>query len=203
MQKDKVIIIKDNLEYISYPKYIDKNILSNKLNSIYPNMYISTSDKLFNNLDYVYKNLIDLSNYNILDIGCNIGTYSFLSYYNNAKYTEGIDFNCNYIQIANDTKKQLVINDDNIQFINDNVFNLDFTKKKFDVILYLNNIFFSHELNNTNLKLHILLCKLQKNTDYFILGDCFEETINYFNVILLKYKYYKKYTYKNIVIYEK
>ena len=116
-------------EYISYPKYINKDELINKLNEIYSdkNYYISDSVDLINNLTYIYQNYINISDYNILDIGCNIGTYSFLSYFNNAKYVEGIDFNCDFINIANETKNKLNINDTSIKFINSDIFDIDFS----------------------------------------------------------------------------
>ena len=105
------------------------------------NYHISDSVDLINNLTYIYQNYINISDYNILDIGCNIGTYSFLSYFNNAKYVEGIDFNCDLINIANETKSKLNINDTSIKFINSDIFDINFKTKNYDVVLYFNNIF--------------------------------------------------------------
>lgn len=193
-------------EYISYPKYINKDELINKLNEIYSdkNYYISDSVDLINNLTYIYQNYINIFDYNILDIGCNIGTYSFLSYFNNAKYVEGIDFNCDFINIANETKSKLNINDTSIKFINSDIFDINFKTKNYDVVLYFNNIFWDSEFDkfDYNLKIHKLFNSLIRYNKYFILGANFDSTIEYFNNILTKHKYTKYYIYKDMIVYK-
>jgi len=199
-----VTAIKDN--YISYPEYINKDELINKLNEIYSdkNYYISNDTELIDDLTFIYQNYIgDISAYNILDIGCNIGTYCFSSYYNKAKYIEGIDLNSNLIDIANETKNKLNINDTSIKFINSDIFDIDFKNKKFDIILYFNNIFQSSQFNNYkfNLNFYKMLHYLIKYNKYFIIGSCFKEQENYFDKFLTVK--YDKFTHKNMILYQK
>ena len=198
-----IAIKKDN--YISYPEYINKDELINKLNEIYSdNYYISNDTELIDDLTFIYQNYIgDISAYNILDIGCNIGTYCFLSYYNKAKYIEGIDLNSNLIDIANETKNILNINDNYINFINSDIFDIDFKNKKFDIILYFNNIFQSGQFNNYKFNLNFIkmLHYLIKYNKYFIIGSCFKEQENYFDKFLTVK--YDKFTHKNMILYQK
>lgn len=196
--------IKDN--YISYPEYINKDELIYKLNNTdsTKSYYISNDTELIDDLTFIYQNYIgDISAYNILDIGCNIGTYCFLSYYNKAKYIEGIDLNSNFIDIANETKNILNINDNYINFINSDIFDIDFKNKKFDIILYFNNIFQSGQFNNYkfNLKFYKMLHYLIKYNKYFIIGSCFKEQENYFDKFLTVK--YDKFTCKNMILYQK
>lgn len=196
--------IKDN--YISYPEYINKDELIYKLNNAdsTKSYYISNDTELIDDLTFIYQNYIgDISAYNILDIGCNIGTYCFLSYYNKAKYIEGIDLNSNFIDIANETKNILNINDNYINFINSDIFDIDFKNKKFDIILYFNNIFQSGQFNNYkfNLKFYKMLHYLIKYNKYFIIGSCFKEQENYFDKFLTVK--YDKFTCKNMILYQK
>lgn len=196
--------IKDN--YISYPEYINKDELIYKLNNTdsTKSYYISNDTELIDDLTFIYQNYIgDISRYNILDIGCNIGTYCFLSYYNKAKYIEGIDLNSNFIDIANETKNILNINDNYINFINSDIFDIDFKNKKFDIILYFNNIFQSGQFNNYkfNLKFYKMLHYLIKYNKYFIIGSCFKEQENYFDKFLTVK--YDKFTCKNMILYQK
>jgi 2-polyprenyl-3-methyl-5-hydroxy-6-metoxy-1,4-benzoquinol methylase len=72
----------------------------------------------------------------ILDIGCNLGYYCFQAYSEGATCV-GIDNHSAFIESANDTKENLMLYDDQVNFIQTDVLLDEHDYGKFDVVLLL------------------------------------------------------------------
>lgn len=174
------------LYWVSTPIYYpDNKKLKEKLYDLYhDDIYMSSFLDVYERLSYIYKNILDISEYSILDIGCNIGTYSFLSYYNNAKSIVGIDLNLELIKIANETKEHLNLSS-NIEFIREDVFNLDFSTIPCDIILFFGS---GIPLEN-KFNLYMLFCKICKYNKYLLIANNRDNENEIFNDVLVKFNY--------------
>jgi len=79
----------------------------------------------------------------IIDVSCNIGAWSFMALERGAAYVEGFDINCNAINVANNIKNVLSL--DNIAFYCSSFESYKFDKK-FDVA-FLNQCIYHFDLN--------------------------------------------------------
>ena len=108
----------------------------------------------------------------ILDVGCNLGYYCLQSHWEGAKYCLGVDDHIAFIESADDTKQNMML-DDQVKFVQDNIITAS-RFGDFDIVLLL---FVVHHFTNIiDVQEVIQRChSMSKELTVFGVLDCTDE----------------------------